>query len=177
MSDQFVGIEEARGRLGDLVTVAQQGIDTVLTRNRRPVARITRVQEDLMPATALIAPLSDGTLAAIGGVVKCMIEKEYGTSDRDAMIGARILALSGVQMDIARAFLARNDGDDRGLVGYAETVLRQLVTEGLAVRRCQCPLISSAGHIGRCEGHYEFDVPAVNERVLCGTCYAAEHAG
>jgi prevent-host-death family protein len=34
------GIEEARGRLGDLITAAQQGADIVLTRNGRPAARI-----------------------------------------------------------------------------------------------------------------------------------------
>lgn len=45
MSSEYVGIEDARGRLGDLVTAAQQGVDTILTRNRRPVARITRYQE------------------------------------------------------------------------------------------------------------------------------------
>ncbi len=33
---QYIGIEEARGRLGDLVTATQQGTDIILTRNRRP---------------------------------------------------------------------------------------------------------------------------------------------
>ncbi len=46
MTSKEVGIEEARKRLGDLVTSAQQGTDIILTRNRRPVARIARYQED-----------------------------------------------------------------------------------------------------------------------------------
>jgi prevent-host-death family protein len=45
MSSENIGIEDARKRLGDLVTAAQQGTDIVLTRNGRPVARITRYQE------------------------------------------------------------------------------------------------------------------------------------
>ncbi len=104
-----------------------------------------------------------------------MIEREYGIADRDAMVGARILALSGVQMDLARAFIDRNGGDDRSLAAYADTVLRQLVAEGLEARRCQCPLISREGHVGRCEGHTEADVPELGGLRLCGTCYAAGH--
>lgn len=41
MSSQYIGIEPARKALGDLVTAAQQGNDTILTRNGRPVARLT----------------------------------------------------------------------------------------------------------------------------------------
>lgn len=47
MSSEY-GIEEARKVLGDLVTAAQQGTDIILTRHGRPVARITRYQEDTM---------------------------------------------------------------------------------------------------------------------------------
>ncbi|MBM0257036.1 type II toxin-antitoxin system Phd/YefM family antitoxin [Micromonospora sp. 4G55] len=49
MSSKEVGIEEARKRLGDLVTAAQQGTDIILTRNGKPAARIVCVQEDTMP--------------------------------------------------------------------------------------------------------------------------------
>lgn len=41
MSSKEVGIEEARKRLGDLVTAAQQGTDIILTRNGKPAARLT----------------------------------------------------------------------------------------------------------------------------------------
>jgi prevent-host-death family protein len=40
MSSENIGIEEARKRLGDLVTAVQQGADIVLTRNGKPAARI-----------------------------------------------------------------------------------------------------------------------------------------
>lgn len=40
MSSQEIGIEEARKRLGDLVTAARQGADIILTRNGKPAARI-----------------------------------------------------------------------------------------------------------------------------------------
>lgn len=48
MGTQHLGIEEARGRLGELVTAAQRGEDVILTRRGRPVVRLTRYQEDTM---------------------------------------------------------------------------------------------------------------------------------
>ena len=51
MSSQNIGIEEARGKLGDLVTAVQQGADIILTRNGKPAARIIRYQEDTMTTT------------------------------------------------------------------------------------------------------------------------------
>ncbi|MFI9531062.1 type II toxin-antitoxin system Phd/YefM family antitoxin [Micromonospora rosaria] len=45
MSTRKVGIEDARKRLGDLVTAAQQGADIILTRNGRPVARLIPYEE------------------------------------------------------------------------------------------------------------------------------------
>lgn len=48
MSSQEVGIEEARKRLGDLVTAVQQGADVVLTRNGKPAARIVPIEEPTM---------------------------------------------------------------------------------------------------------------------------------
>jgi prevent-host-death family protein len=42
------GIEEARKRLGDLVTAVQQGADVVITRNGKPAVRLVRLQEDTM---------------------------------------------------------------------------------------------------------------------------------
>lgn len=48
MSSAYVGIEEARKRLGDLVTAAQQGADVVLTRNGKPAARLVAIKEPVM---------------------------------------------------------------------------------------------------------------------------------
>jgi len=65
VNSENVGIEEARGRLGDLVVTAQQGTDIILTRRGRPVARITRIQEDTMVTSAE----STSTPIANGGYV------------------------------------------------------------------------------------------------------------
>lgn len=45
MSSKYIGIEEGRKDLGNLVTAVQQGADVVLTRNGKPAARIVRYQE------------------------------------------------------------------------------------------------------------------------------------
>jgi prevent-host-death family protein len=55
MTSQNVGIEDARKRLGDLVTAVQQGADVILTRNGKPAARIVRFQEDAMITVAELA--------------------------------------------------------------------------------------------------------------------------
>jgi prevent-host-death family protein len=55
MSSQYIGIEEGRKRLGDLVTAVQQGADIVLTRNGKPAARIVRYQEEPMITMAELA--------------------------------------------------------------------------------------------------------------------------
>ena len=46
MTSSEIGIEDARKRLGDLVTAVQQGADIVLTRNGKPAARIVRYQQE-----------------------------------------------------------------------------------------------------------------------------------
>ncbi len=48
MSRKDVSIEEARATLGDLITAAQQGADIVITRHRKPAARLIAYQEDAM---------------------------------------------------------------------------------------------------------------------------------
>lgn len=53
MSSREVGIEDARKRLGDLVTAVQQGVEVILTRNGKPAARIVRYEDH--PATARTA--------------------------------------------------------------------------------------------------------------------------
>lgn len=55
MTSKHYGIEDARKILGDLITAAQQGTDIIITRNRRPVARITAYQEDTMITLAQLA--------------------------------------------------------------------------------------------------------------------------
>jgi prevent-host-death family protein len=46
MSSKHIGIEAARGRLGDLVTAAQQGADIIITRNNRPAARLVAYHQE-----------------------------------------------------------------------------------------------------------------------------------
>lgn len=48
MSSKYVGIEEARKTLGDLITAAQQGADITITRNGKPAARLIPYQEAAM---------------------------------------------------------------------------------------------------------------------------------
>lgn len=64
MNSMNVGIEEARKRLGDLITAAQQGTDVTITRNGKPAARITRIQEDAMATytVEIQAGNDDGTI-------------------------------------------------------------------------------------------------------------------
>jgi prevent-host-death family protein len=57
VNSQYIGINEARPKLGDLVTAVQQGADIVLTRNGKPAARIVRYQED--PMSYPEAPFTD----------------------------------------------------------------------------------------------------------------------
>jgi prevent-host-death family protein len=50
MSSREIGLREARAQLGELVTAAQYGHTTIITRNGKPIARIAPL-EDAMPAT------------------------------------------------------------------------------------------------------------------------------
>lgn len=55
MGTEYIGIEDARKDLGNLVNaVIHDGADIVLTRHRKPVARIIRYQE----ATAMLATVA-----------------------------------------------------------------------------------------------------------------------
>lgn len=60
MTSKEVGIEEARKRLGDLVTAAQQGADIILTRNGKPAARLTRYEEPTMTAYGILTDYTTG---------------------------------------------------------------------------------------------------------------------
>lgn len=53
MTTQNIGIEDARKRLGDLVTAVQQGADIVLTRNGKPAARLIRYVEEMISVAEL----------------------------------------------------------------------------------------------------------------------------
>jgi prevent-host-death family protein len=62
MSSKEVGIEEARKRLGDLVTAVQQGTDVVLTRNGKPAARIVAIKEPTVYTVEIQASNAEGTI-------------------------------------------------------------------------------------------------------------------
>lgn len=81
MSSENIGIEEARKRLGDLVTAAQQGADIIITRNGKPAARIVRYEETAMTSDVTTQygswnradpsslTLADSVATALGGFV------------------------------------------------------------------------------------------------------------
>jgi prevent-host-death family protein len=52
MGSKHIGIDNARKTLGALVDEARNGDDIILTRNGRPVARITPIKEPAMPTTS-----------------------------------------------------------------------------------------------------------------------------
>lgn len=57
MSGKQVGIEEARKTLGDLVNeVRYTGADVTLTRNGKPVARITSLEDTMAVGTRVTIP-------------------------------------------------------------------------------------------------------------------------
>ena len=169
-----VGIEDARGRLGDLVDAATDGADIVLTRRGRAVARVIPVDE----TAELVAPLSEPTLTAIAHLVERTIEAEYDPSgNRGAITGARMRATLAVQADSVQAWIDRNSSD-RGLPQYSQMVIRVLVASGLKERECGCTVVTPGrrdghDHIGRCTRHTEADVPELDGRRYCGTCYVA----
>lgn len=173
MSTKKIGIEEARKNLGELVAEAERGTEILLTRRGRPVARITAYQEDPMPDTDLLAPISDETRAAIASVVEGTIEREYGITN--TVEGARFLAIAGLEMDLGAAWHAANPGHEIGLRGYTESTLRILVTAGLKARECQCNTSSDRdrthNHRYTCHNHYEADVPPIDGMKLCGACH------
>jgi hypothetical protein len=134
-----------------------------------------------------IPPLSDGTKAAIANIVDYTILREYSiviTDDgllvEDAMTGARMIALAGLQFDLHHQFVEMN-GNDRGLSKYAEATLPILVRDGLAERVCQCrELHGVCPHAGNsskpiCANHYETDVPEIDGALLCGPCHIDEY--
>jgi prevent-host-death family protein len=67
MSSKHVGIEQARKTLGDLVREAEQGTDIILTRgnSRRPVARITTLEDTTMRETHVNVEESNRVIAEI----------------------------------------------------------------------------------------------------------------
>lgn len=59
MTSVNVGIEDARKRLGDLITATQQGIDVTITRNGKPAARLVYIPEETMMTVAELAAAVD----------------------------------------------------------------------------------------------------------------------
>jgi prevent-host-death family protein len=94
MSSKEVGIEEARKRLGDLVTAAQQGTDIILTRNGKPAARLTPYMEDTMTVTTATTygadfssdKQTDGIYAYING-------GDYSEEQQGKLVDAMMAAL------------------------------------------------------------------------------------
>lgn len=69
-STKTIGIEEARGRLGSLVTAAQQGTTIIITRNGRPAARLTAYQEETaMTTIATVTETRDADGIPNGGSI------------------------------------------------------------------------------------------------------------
>jgi len=137
--------------------------------------------------------LSPGTLAAIASVVEHQIAFTYRRRDGVEVLaelrGARILARAGIALDSTNAW-GRHFGNTTGLDTAADSLLRQLVRDGLAARRCQCDQLPEHrfdnqldgncphGIDLQCTGHFEADVPPVDGVYrLCGTCYVQVRPG
>lgn len=83
MTRQDIGIEEARKRLGDLVTVAQQGTDVILTRNGKPAARIVRYIDEVVTVADIAAAV--GMRAApekVAMFAGCFTEPDFARTGR-----------------------------------------------------------------------------------------------
>lgn len=115
--------------------------------------------------------LSSETMAAVASYVESLVEVEYRRGNMAAQKGARLLALAGVTMDVARPFVEATGGRG-GIDAYADHTLNIVVRGLMEARRCECP-----GHAGnrshryRCSNHTEADVPLAEGKRLCGTCY------
>jgi hypothetical protein len=116
--------------------------------------------------------LSSETMAAVAVYVESLVEVEYRRGNMAAQKGARLLALAGVIMDVARPFVEATGGSRGGLDAYADHTLNIVVRGLMEARRCEC-----TGHAGNrshryaCTNHTEADVPLVGGKRLCGTCY------
>lgn len=122
--------------------------------------------------------LSDVTKDLIGTLAQYTIEREYGSTTAP-VDGARMLTIASLQFDLADAHAERG-GQPEHLPSYAESVLRKLLRSALSARRCQCMVVDHAhrsghDHIGACTRHYEADVPPLDGKLLCGTCYVATY--
>jgi prevent-host-death family protein len=62
MSSQYIGIEDARKKLGELVNATIGGADIILTRNGRPVARLATYQEPRVFTVEIQAPNANHTV-------------------------------------------------------------------------------------------------------------------
>lgn len=84
MNSNHVGIEEARKRLGDLVTAAQQGADIVITRNGKPAVRLVVVQEDIMVTVAELAAAVGMSTAPekVAAFAGCFTEPDFARTGR-----------------------------------------------------------------------------------------------
>ncbi|WP_031165943.1 type II toxin-antitoxin system Phd/YefM family antitoxin [Streptosporangium roseum] len=80
MSSKEVGIEEGRKKLGDLVTAAQYGKTTIVTRNGRPAAMITPVPLHITLRDTSIGVIDQGNWRdqAVEDWIEAAAEQGYG---------------------------------------------------------------------------------------------------
>lgn len=93
MSSKEVGIEEARKRLGDLVTAAQQGGDIILTRNGKPAARLVRMEETVTVTTATTYGADFSHDKQVDGIHAYINGGDYSDEQQDKLVDAMMAAL------------------------------------------------------------------------------------
>lgn len=106
MTSKNVGIEEARGKLGDLVTAAQQGTNIIITRNGRPAARLVAYREDSMTA-----PIDDQVHQEIVTGTEAAALRAAGI-DADSIVETPDGTVTVVRGDADARFSVRYDGED-----------------------------------------------------------------
>lgn len=133
----------------------------------------------------LMANRDETAQGVIAAHVESHIGHEYGRVSLDERRTSRSFAEASVRMAIYRHCLARTGSDTeagRMATGLASSIVRTLVSDGLAARLCQCrqlhpygcPHRSAVGQL-HCDGHTEPDVPELSGARLCGTCHVAEY--
>jgi len=107
MSSKEIGLREARVKLGDLVTAAQYGHTTIITRNGKPVAQITPYTPQEAPMAITVAALAD----------------ELGVTQDDI----RALADQLVEIDGSEAVVAHEDRYSVTLTASAAETIREQI--------------------------------------------------
>ncbi|MDG4784368.1 type II toxin-antitoxin system prevent-host-death family antitoxin [Micromonospora sp. WMMD1102] len=125
MSSREIGIEDARKRLGDIVTAVQQGADIVLTRNGKPAARIVPIKEQTMTTTTSYGTWAnaDGSHLTVEDSVVVALGDHVSDYDVDAVAADYRAAINDALPDSVS--LSGNDfygpAHDREFDGYPLT--------------------------------------------------------